>query len=49
MGSICLYMLIQKKVDEKLVNPTSVHWEKIAPKFRSIFMKYLFRRYTLEN
>ena len=28
MGSICLYMLIQKKVDKKLVNPTSVHCSK---------------------
>ena len=27
MGSICLYMLIQKKVDKKLVNPASeVHF-----------------------
>ena len=26
MDSICLYMLIQKKVDEKLENPTAVQW-----------------------
>ena len=30
MGSICLYMLIQKKVDKKLVNPTSVHLIEIG-------------------
>ena len=30
IGSDCLYSLIQKKVDEKLVNPTSVDWSRAS-------------------